>query len=178
MVRKADGSIRVCVDYIALNECIMKDSFPLPRIDDLLDKLRSAKCMPHLDLRFTYIQVRMSDDGPQDDSIVATLFQGLTPNGASCLLEILVMGFGLCNSLATFSRLVNSVLEPYIYKFVIAYLDDICIYSETHEQNIEHLRLVLQKLREHQLFIKMPIFFGGRKKTEYLGVIVGNNGTL
>ncbi len=64
-----------------------------------------------------------------------------------------------------------------IKKIVIVYLDDICIFSETHEQHIEHLRLVLQKLREHQLFIKMPNFFGGRKETEYLGVIVGN-GTL
>jgi hypothetical protein len=84
MDRKSDGSIWVCVDYRALNECTMKDSFPLPRIDDLLDKLRSAKCMTHLDLRSAYNQVRISDDGPQDDSIDATAFQGLTPNGESC----------------------------------------------------------------------------------------------
>ena len=114
MVRKVDGSIRVCVDYRALNECTVKESFPLPHIDDLLDKLRNAKCMPHLDLRSAYNQVRMSDDGPQDDSIAVTTFQGLTSNGASCLLEMLVMGFGLCNALATFSRLMNHVLEPYI----------------------------------------------------------------
>jgi len=86
MARKPDGSIRVCVDYKALNQCIAKDFFPLPRIVDLLDKLRSAKCMPHLDLRSAYNQVLMLYDGPQDDSIVATAFQGLTPNGASCLL--------------------------------------------------------------------------------------------
>ena len=102
MVRKPDGYIRVCVDYKALNECTVKDSFPLPRINDLLDKLRSAKCMAHLDLRSAYNQVRMSDDGPQDDYIVATSFQGFTLNGASCLLEMLVMGFGLCNAPATF----------------------------------------------------------------------------
>ena len=119
----------------------------------------------------------MSGDGPQDDLIAATAFQGLIPNGASCLLEMLVMGFGLCNAPATFSRLMNHVLEPYINKFVIVYLDDICIYSKTPEQHIEHLRLVLQKLREHQLFIKMPKCFWGRKETEYLGVIVGT-GTL
>jgi hypothetical protein len=105
MVQKPDGSIRVCVDYMALNECTVKDSFPLPRIDDLLDKLRSAKCMAHLDLRSAYNQVRMSDDGPQDDYIVATSFQGFTLNGASCLLEMLVMGFGLCNAPATFPDL-------------------------------------------------------------------------
>jgi len=66
----------------------MKDSFPLLCIDDLLVRLRNAKCMTHLHLRSAYNQVRMSDDGPQDDSIAATAFQGLTPNGASCLLEM------------------------------------------------------------------------------------------
>ena len=72
---------------------------------------------------------------------------------------------------------MNNVLEPYVTTFVIAYLDDICIFSETHEQHIENLRLVLQKLREHQLFIKMPKCVWGRNENEYLGVIVGN-GTL
>jgi hypothetical protein len=111
----------------------MKDSFPLPRIDGLLDKLRNAKCMAHFVLRSTYNQVRLSDDGPQDDSIAATTFQGITPNGASCLLEMLVMGFGLCNAPATFSRLMNHVLEPCIKKIVIVYLAHICIYFETLE---------------------------------------------
>jgi DNA-binding winged helix-turn-helix (wHTH) protein len=66
------------------------------------------------------------------------------------------MGFGLCNALAKLSRLMNHVLEHYINKFVLDYLDDICIYSETLEQHIEHLRLVLQKLREHELVLKIP----------------------
>ena len=101
----------------------------------------------------------MSDDGPQDDSINATAFQGITPNGASCLLEMLFMGFGLCNAPAAFSRLMNHVLEPYINKFVIVYLDAICIYFDSSEQHIDHLRLVLQKLRKHKLFIKMPKCF-------------------
>ena len=117
MAQKLDDSIRVCVDYKALNECTIKDSFPPPRIDDLLDKLRHAKCMPHLDLRSEYNQARMSEDGPHNDSIDATSFQGLTPNGASCMLEMLVMGFGLCNAPAIFSRLINHVMEPYINKF-------------------------------------------------------------
>ncbi len=69
---------------------------------------------------------------------------------------------------------MNHVLKPYTNEFVIVYLDDICIHSETLEQQIENLRLVLQKLREHHLFIKMPKFFSGRQETEYLGVIVGN----
>ena len=88
------------------------ETVALPRIDDLLDKLRTAKCMTHLDLRSTYNQVRMSYDGPHDDSIAATTFHGIKPNKASCLLERLVMGFGLCNAPAIFSRLTNHVLEP------------------------------------------------------------------
>ncbi len=86
-----DGSIRVCVDYRALNECTVKYSFPLPRIDDLLHELRNAKCTIHLDLRFACNQVRMLNDAPLDNSIVAIIFQGLTPNGVSCLLEMPVM---------------------------------------------------------------------------------------
>jgi len=164
IVRKFDGSIRVCVDHRVLNECTVKDSFPLPRIDNLFDKLRSAKCMTHLDLRSAYNRVRMSNDGPQDYSIVATAFQGLTPNGASCLLmEMLVMGFSICNAPATFSRLLmNHVLEPYINKFVIDCLDDIYIYSKTLEQYIEHLRLVFN------CSFKCQNAFGAEKKLNTL----------
>jgi len=81
-----------------INERTVKGSFPLLRIDDLIDKVREANCITHLDLRSAYNQVKMYDDGPTDDSIVATTFQGLTPIGAPCLLKTLVMGFGLCNA--------------------------------------------------------------------------------
>ncbi len=94
----------------------------------------------------------MSDDGPSDDSIAATILQGLTPKGAPCLLEMLVMGFGLCNAPVTFTRLMTHVLDPYIHLFVIVYLDDICIYSSSLEEHLAHLRKVLTKLRENKLF--------------------------
>jgi hypothetical protein len=116
----------------------------------------------------------MSDDGPSDDSIAATAFQGLTPNGAPCLLEMLVMGFGLCNAPATFTRLMTHVLDPYIHLFVIVYLDDICIYSNSPEEHLTHLRKVLIKLRENNLFIKLPKCFWAKIETEYLGFIVGS----
>jgi len=80
MVRKLDGSSRDCIDYRAINECTVQDSFPLhSRIDDLIDKLRETNRITHLDLRSAYNQVRMFDDGPTDDSTDATSFQGLTP---------------------------------------------------------------------------------------------------
>ena len=131
------------IDYRALNEWTLKGSFPLHRVDYLLDKLRDAKCITHLDLRSVSNQVRMPDDGPPDDSIVTTTCKGLTPNETSCLLEMLAMGFGLYNALATFSWRVNHVLEPLINNFVIVYLDDMCIYSETLEHHILYFRLVL-----------------------------------
>jgi hypothetical protein len=73
-VRKSDGSIRVCIDYRAINERTVKDSFPLPRINDLIDQLKDATCITHLDLQSPYNQVRMSYDGPLDDSIAAKTF--------------------------------------------------------------------------------------------------------
>ncbi len=115
----------------------------------------------------------MSDDGPSDVSIAATTFQGLTPNGAPCLLEMLVMGFGLCNAPATFTRLMTQVLDPYIHLFVIAYLDDIYIYSNSPAEHLAHLRKVLTKLRDNKLSVKMVKCFWAKFETEYLGFIVG-----
>ena len=86
MVRKSDGSIRACIDYYAVNERMVTDSYPLPRIDDLVDKLREANYITHLDLQTAYNQARMSDDGPTDDSIAATPLRGPTPSARCSLL--------------------------------------------------------------------------------------------
>ncbi len=94
MVRKLDGLTRVCINYHAITERTVKDSLPPPRIDDLIDQLRYATCITHLDLRSTYIQVKMSDNGPSDDSIALATFQGLTSNYSPCLLEMRVIGLG------------------------------------------------------------------------------------
>ena len=120
----------------------------------MIDKLREANCITNLDLRSAYILVIMSDDdGPADESIAATSFQGPTPNGAPCLLEMLVMEFGLCNAPSTFTRLMTHVLDPLIDLFVKVYLDDICIYSKLAEEHFDHLRNVLTALRGNILFL-------------------------
>jgi hypothetical protein len=152
MAQKSYGLIRFYIDYRSINEHTVKNSFPLPRIDDLIDTLRDANCITQLHLRSAYNKVRMSDDGPTDDSIDATTFQGLTPNGAPCLLEILVMGFGLCNAPSTFTRLTIHVLDPCIHLFIMVYLDDICIYSRSAEDHFDHLRKVSITLREILFF--------------------------
>ena len=169
LIRKPDGSMRMCIDYRSVNTCSERDSFPLPRIDDLLDKLRDAKIMTHLDLNQAYHQVRMDPD-----SVSATAFQGTTPSGAPCLLEFLVMPFGLQGAGATFTRLMNHVLEPYLNKFVLVYLDDICIFSSSEEEHLEHLSLVLAMLKKHQLRVRLKKCHWGQKESEYLGVIAGN----
>jgi len=171
LVRKPDGSMRMCIDYRGLNEYTVKDAFPIPRIDDLLDQLREAKVLTHLDLQQGYHQIRMADDGV---SIPATAFQGVSPSGAPCLLEFVVMSFGLCNAPATFTKLMTHILDPYINKFVLVYLDDICIYSGNLEDHLNHIESVLLLLRKHQLKIKMKKCFWAKKETEYLGVIAGN----
>ena len=115
----------------------------------------------------------MFDDDPTDDSIDATTFQGLTPSGAPCFLEMLVMEFGLCNAPATFTRLMTHVLNPFIHLFVIVFLDDICIYSKSTEEHLNNFRKVLIALRENKIFIKIVKCFWTKRETEYLGFIVG-----
>ena len=107
-----------------------------------MDTLREANCITELDLRSAYNQVRMSDidDGPTDDSTAATTFQGLIPNSDPCLLEVLVMGLGLCNASATFTRLMIHVLDMFIHLFVIVYLDGICTYYKSAESHLDHVR--------------------------------------
>ena len=171
LVRKPDGSMRLCIDYRGVNECTVKDAFPIPRIDDLLDRLRNARVLTHLDLQQGYHQILLADDGVTRQ---ATAFQGLTPSGAPCLLEFNVMSFGLCNAPATFTKLMSHVLEKYINDFVLVYLDDICIYSNSLDDHLIHLTLVLDLLRKHKLHIKLSKCSFGKKETEYLGVIAGN----
>jgi hypothetical protein len=116
----------------------------------------------------------MYGDGPTDDSIASTYFQGPTPNGAPCLLEILIMGFGLCNAQATFTRLMTHVSDPFIHIFVIFYLDDICICSNSPEEHLDHLRKVLTKLRKHTLFIKKVKSVWAKIENDYPGFILGS----
>ena len=143
-MKKKDGSMRLCVDYRALNKITIKNKYPLPRIDELLDRLLGTKYFSKIDLRSGYHQVRIANE-----DIHKTAFS--TRYGH---YEYLVMPFGLTNAPATFMNLMQSVFSKYLDESVIIFLDDILVYSKSHDEHLKHLECVLQKLRQHKLYAK------------------------
>ena len=123
----------MCIDYRELNKVTIKNKYPLPRIDDLLDQLKGAAVFSQLDLRTGYHQM-----GVEEESIPRTAFR--TRYG---LYEFPVMPFGLTNVRAFLMDLMNLVFRPYLDHFIIVFMDDILVYSRTQEKHMEHLRVVL-----------------------------------
>jgi len=165
-LKKKDESLRLCVDYRPLNAVTIKNKYPLPRIDILFDQLVGAKVFSKIDLRSGYHQIKIR---PED--IPKTAFS--TRYG---LYEYLVMSFGLTNALAHFMYLMNSVFMPELDKFVVVFIDDILIYSKNEEEHAEHLRIVLQRLREHKLYAKFTKCEFWQKKVQFLGHVISEDG--
>jgi RNase H-like domain found in reverse transcriptase/Reverse transcriptase (RNA-dependent DNA polymerase)/Integrase zinc binding domain/Retroviral aspartyl protease/Chromo (CHRromatin Organisation MOdifier) domain len=165
-VHKKDGSMRMCIDYRALNKITIKNRFPLPRIDELLNCLHGAKVFSKIDLKSAYHQIRIAE---QD--IPKTAFR--TRYGH---YEYLVMPFGLTNAPASFQLLVNSLFEDYLERFMLVYLDDILIYSCSEQEHGRHLRLVLQRLRDAKLYAAPSKCEFWKTHVEFLGHIVTADG--
>ena len=163
-VRKKDGSLRMVIDYRALNKKTVKDRYPLPRIDELIDKLGRAKFFTKMDLQQGFYQIRI-----REEDVPKSAFS--TPWGS---YQLLVMPMGQSNSPSTFQRLMNRVFSQHDFgKFLAVYLDDVLIFSETEEEHLKHLKMVLKTLSTHQLYVKLSKCEFGRQEIEFLGQRIG-----
>jgi hypothetical protein len=165
-VKKKDKSLRQCVDYRPLNVVIIKNKYPFPRIDILFDQLAGARVFSKVDFRSGYHQIKIR---PED--VPKTVFS--TRYG---LYEYLVMLFGLTNAPAHFMYMVNSVFMPELDKFVVVFIDDILIYSKNEEEHAQHLRVILQRLRDHQLYAKFSKCDFWLKEIPFLRHIISAEG--
>ena len=163
LVKKKDGSLRMCVDYRRLNAISDADAYPMPRVDDMIDALGKAKYITTLDLARGYWQVPV-----QEESRPRTAFA--TPFG---LFQFRVMPFGLQGAPATFQRMMDQLLVG-CNDYAAAYLDDVVIHSTSWEDHLHHIRSILQKLREAGLTIKPQKCQFGTESCSYLGHVVGN----
>ena len=168
MIRKPDGGIRFCIDYRKLNSVTVKDSYPLPRIDDLLDVLGGAMYFSSMDIASGYWNVPM-----HEESIPKTAF--------ACkfgLYEWLVMPFGLTNAPAAFQKLMDQVLINLKWKICLVYLDHCVIFSKTFREHLVHIHNVLNRFRDAGFKLKMNKCHWGRRSIPFLGHIVTNEGIL
>ena len=170
IVRKKDGSHRFCVDHRALNQVTKTDTYPLPRINDLLDQLGKCRFFSTPYLASGYWQIRAHADSQEKTAFV-------TPRG---LYEFRVMPFGLTNAPAVFQRLMDQVLIGLNPEdgtdFVSVYIDDIVIFSETLEDHLRHISLILERILKFQLKLKPTKCKFIRREVEYLGHLVTPDG--
>jgi hypothetical protein len=165
-VKKKDQSLRLCVDYRPLNAITIKNKYPLPHIDILFDQLVSARVFSKVDLRLGYHQIKIR---PED--VPKTAFS--TRYG---LYEYLIMSFGLTNAPAHFMYLMNFVFMSELDKFVVVFIDNILIYSKSEEEHAQHLRVILQRLRDHQLYAKLSKCAFWLKEVPFLGNVISAEG--
>ena len=163
--RIKDGTIRMCVDYRALNKATIKNKYAVPLVQDLMDRLRKACWFTKHDLRVGYWQVRIAE-GDEPKTTCVTRYGSY---------EFLVIPFGLTNAPATFCNLMNNVLFDDFDDFVVVYLDDIVIYSRTLEEHVNHLSLVLSQLRKYTLYVKMEKCEFSQQEIKFLGNLVSKN---
>ena len=144
-VKKKYGTLRLCVDYRQLNKMTAKNKYPLPRIDELFDQLKSASVFSKINLRSRYHQLRI-----KDTDVHKTAFR--TRYGH---YEFLVIPFGLTNALVAFMDLMNHVFQLYVDQFVMVFINDILVYSKDRENHDTHFRVVLETLKKERLYAKL-----------------------
>lgn len=178
-VKKKDGSLRMVVDYRALKKLTFKNRYPLPRIDDLFDKLHGAKYFSSLDVASGFHQILLKEED-RPKTAFTTPFDHY---------QFRVLPFGLTNAPATFQAVMNRLFNQPKYnangtenpmhilsEFVLVLVDDILIFSKSAEEHKKHVDIVLQLLREHSILIKPSNCVWGQTELPYLGHIVGQDG--
>jgi len=167
LCRKKNNKIRMCIDYRKLNSKTIKDSYAIPRIEDILDRLHGAKYFTTVDMKAGYYQVAIEENHKERTAFT------LGPLG---FWEFNKLPFGCSNSPATFERIVEEILGEYNMTICIIYLDDLIIFSSTFEEHLERLNLVMSRL--HQAGIKLSPekcqFL--QRKVRFLGHVVGPEG--
>jgi hypothetical protein len=166
LVQKKDGSWRFFVDYRKLNDMTINNRFPTPLVDEILDELAGTQFFTSLDMTGSYHQIRMKEE---DEYMIA--FKTHQGN-----YQFRVMPFGLTNAPATFQCAMNAILQPYLRKFVMGFLDDILVYSSCLAEHLDHLKLVFLKLREHHFFLKRKKCSFARLELQYLGHVISREG--
>ncbi|GJU42347.1 putative reverse transcriptase domain-containing protein [Tanacetum coccineum] len=165
-VKKKDGSFRMCINYRVLNKLTVKNRYLLPRIDDLFDQLQGSSTYSKIDLRSGYHQLRV-----RDEDIPKTAFRTRYEH-----YEFHVMPFGLTNAPAIFMDLMNRICKPYMDKFVIVFIDDILIYSHNKEEHVDHLRIILELLKNEKLYAKFSKCNFWISIVQFLGHVIDNQG--
>ena len=151
--------MRLCVDYKQLNKVTIKNKYPLPRIDDLMDQLVGACVFSKIDLRSGYHQIRVKVEDIQKSAF-------RTRYGH---YEYSLMSFGVTNAPGVFMEYMNRIFHEYLDKFVFVFIDDILIYSKSEEDHAEHLRIVLSVLKEKKLYAKLSKCEFWLNKVSFLG---------
>ena len=158
--------MRLCIDYRELNQVIVRNKYPLPRIDELFDQLQGAQVFSKIDLHFGYHQLKINSE-----DISKTAFRMRYGH-----YEFLLMPSGLTNAPATFMDLMNRVFHEYLDRFVIVYIDDILIFSKSMEEHEEHLRIIFQILRENKLYAKFKKCEFWLDQVVFLGHVISEAG--
>ncbi|TPX55998.1 hypothetical protein SpCBS45565_g08462 [Spizellomyces sp. 'palustris'] len=164
--KKKDGGLRVCLDYQGLNAITKKDRTPLPNLQEMQDHVAGAKFFTSIDIKDAYHWIRINPSDVEKTAI-RTRFGHF---------EYLVMPFGLTNAPAAFQRLINKILGPHYDDLVLAYLDDILVFSKTMEEHRKHVDIVLRVLTEHKLYVNPAKCMWGQPEVEFCGHIIRRNG--
>jgi len=161
-------SMRMCIDYRELNRVTIKNKYPLPRIDDLFDQLKGASIFSKIDLLSGYHQLKVREEDIPKTAIWIRYGH----------FEFLVMPFRLANAPSVFMDLMNRVFYKYLDSFVVVFIDDILVYSANRTEHEEHLKIVLEKLREKKLFAKFKKCEFWLEEVAFRGHVVSKDGLV